>query len=101
MNHRRTWAPTSDGARTPSLGSLTFPIVLQHVSDMTTVTDDQLLRTMFFLWERLKIIVEPTGALAAAAILEGGLAPRGSRVGVILSGGNVDMSQIAAWIPAR
>ena len=91
----------ADGARTPSLGSLTFPIVLQHVSDMTTVTDDQLLRTMFFLWERLKIIVEPTGALAAAAILEGGLAPRGSRVGVILSGGNVDMSQIAAWIPAR
>jgi threo-3-hydroxy-L-aspartate ammonia-lyase len=91
----------ADGARTPSLGSLTFPLVLQHVSDMTTVSDDRLLRTMFFLWERLKVVVEPTGALAAAAILEGGLAPRGSRVGVILSGGNVDVSQISGWIPSR
>jgi threonine dehydratase len=68
---------------------------------MTTVSDDRLLRTMFFLWERLKVVVEPTGALAAAAILEGGLAPRGSRVGVILSGGNVDVSQISGWIPSR
>jgi threo-3-hydroxy-L-aspartate ammonia-lyase len=91
----------ADGARTPSLGSLTFPLVLQHVSDMTTVSDDRLLRTMFFLWERLKVVIEPTGALAAAAILEGGLAPRGSRVGVILSGGNVDVSQISGWIPSR
>jgi threo-3-hydroxy-L-aspartate ammonia-lyase len=91
----------ADGARTPSLGSLTFPLVLQHVSDMTTVSDDRLLRTMFFLWERLKVVVEPTGALAAAAILEGGLAPRGSRVGVILSGGNIDVSQISGWIPSR
>jgi threonine dehydratase len=56
---------------------------------------------MFFLWERLKVVVEPTGALAAAAILEGGLAPRGSRVGVILSGGNIDVSQISGWIPSR
>ncbi len=91
----------ADGARTPSLGSLTFPLVLQHVSDITTVPDDVLLRAMFYLWERLKLVVEPTGALAAAAVLEGGLAPRGSRVGVILSGGNVDLSQISAWLAAR
>jgi threo-3-hydroxy-L-aspartate ammonia-lyase len=91
----------ADGARTPSLGSLTFPLVLQHVSDMTTVADDALLRTMFYLWERLKLVVEPTGALAAAAVLEGGIAPRGARVGVILSGGNVDLSQMAGWIAAR
>ncbi len=91
----------ADGARTPSLGSLTFPLVLQHVSNMTTVADDVLLRAMFYLWERMKLVVEPTGALAAAAVLEGGLAPRGSRVGVILSGGNVDLSQISAWIAAR
>ncbi len=93
--------PIADGARTPSLGSLTFPLVLQHVSDMTTVADDALLRTMFYLWERLKLVVEPTGALAAAAVLESGIAPRGSRVGVILSGGNVDISQMAHWIASR
>jgi len=90
----------ADGARTSSLGTLTFPLVLEHVADMTTVDDAALLRAMFFLWERLKLIVEPTGALAAAALLDGKVAARGARVGVILSGGNVDLSQISAWIPA-
>ena len=89
----------ADGARTPSLGSLTFPLVLDHVSDMTTVDDEALLRTMFYLWERLKLVVEPTGALGAAAALEGTTPIRGARVGVILSGGNVDLSQIAQWLP--
>ena len=89
----------ADGARTPSLGSLTFPLVLEHVSDMTTVDDAALLRTMFYLWERLKLVVEPTGALSAAAVLEGTAPIRGARVGVILSGGNVDLSQIAQWLP--
>jgi threo-3-hydroxy-L-aspartate ammonia-lyase len=98
VNNPKTVA---DGARTPSLGALTFPLVLQHVSDMTTVPDDVLLRTMFYLWERLKLVVEPTGALAAAAVIEGGLAPRGARVGVVLSGGNVDLSQMATWIASR
>jgi len=87
----------ADGARTPSLGSLTFPLVLEHVSDMTTVDDAALLRTMFYLWERLKLVVEPTGALGAAAALEGSTPIRGARVGVILSGGNVDLGQVAAW----
>jgi threonine dehydratase len=87
----------ADGARTPSLGSLTFPLVLAHVSDMTTVDDRALLRTMFFLWERLKTVVEPTGALAAAALLEGAVVARGLRVGVILSGGNVDFAQVESW----
>ena len=54
----------ADGARTPSLGTLTFPLVLEHVGDMVTVDDPTLLRTMFYLWERLKLVVEPTGALA-------------------------------------
>ena len=88
----------ADGARTPSLGSLTFPLVLDHVSDMTTVDDAALLRTMFFLWERLKLVVEPTGALGAAAALEDLVAVKGRRVGVILSGGNVDLSQVASWL---
>jgi threonine dehydratase len=87
----------ADGARTPSLGTLTLPLVLQHVSDMATVDDPTLLRTMFYLWERLKLVVEPTGALGAAAALEGATPIRGTRVGVILSGGNVDLSCISEF----
>ena len=88
----------ADGARTPSLGTLTFPIVLELVADMTTVDDPTLLQAMFYLWERLKVVVEPTGALGAAAALTGTHPIRGKRVGVILSGGNVDLSQIASWV---
>ncbi len=88
----------ADGARTPSLGSLTFPLVLEYVTDMAVVDDAALLRSMFYLWERLKMIVEPTGALAAAAALEGRVNVTGKRVGIILSGGNVDLSQVSAWI---
>jgi threonine dehydratase len=88
----------ADGARTSSLGSLTFPIVLEHVSDMATVDDTTLLRTMFFLWERLKLVVEPTGALGAAAAIEGATPVRGARVGVVLSGGNVELTQVAEWL---
>jgi threonine dehydratase len=91
----------ADGARTPSLGALTFPLVLQYVSDMTTVDDPTLLRTMFYLWERLKMVVEPTGALGAAAALEGTTPLRGARVGVVLSGGNVDMTQASQWAATR
>ncbi len=83
----------ADGARTASLGTLTFPIVLQYVHDMVTVSDEALLRTMFFLWERMKIVVEPTGVLAATALLEGIVAAPGQRVGVIISGGNVDLGK--------
>ena len=91
----------ADGARTPSLGSLTFPLVLQYVADMATVDDPTLLKTMFYLWERLKLVVEPTGALGAAAALDGTTPIRGKRVGVILSGGNVDLTQVGAWIQYR
>jgi threo-3-hydroxy-L-aspartate ammonia-lyase len=87
----------ADGARTPSLGTLTFPLVRQHVADMTTVDDAALLRTMFFLWERMKLVVEPTGALGAAAVLESTIADGARRIGVVLSGGNVDLDQVAAW----
>jgi threonine dehydratase len=87
----------ADGARTPSLGTLTFPLVLDHVADMATVDDVALLRSMFFLWERLKLVVEPTGALAAAALLEQRVETRGARVGIILSGGNVDLAEIPRW----
>jgi threonine dehydratase len=88
----------ADGARTPSPGSLTFPLIRAHVADMATVDDAALLRTMFYLWERLKMLVEPTGALGAAAALEGVVPVNGRRVGIILSGGNIDLSQVPVWL---
>ena len=84
----------ADGARTPSLGKLTFAMVLAHVHDMMTVTDKELATTMFYLWERMKIVVEPTGALGATAALSGRVDLRGRKVGVLISGGNVDMAAI-------
>jgi threonine dehydratase len=91
----------ADGARTPSLGTITFPLVLANASDMTTVDDERLIRAMFYLWERLKLVVEPTGALAAAALLETSIARGAARIGVILSGGNVDFSEVGRWLPSR
>ena len=88
----------ADGARTPSLGKLTFPIVLRYVDDMLTVTDAELTRAMFFLWERMKIVVEPTGALAFTALFTGKVSVKNLRVGVVLSGGNVDLRWAAAQI---
>ncbi|HEY9621718.1 MAG TPA: threo-3-hydroxy-L-aspartate ammonia-lyase [Crinalium sp.] len=85
----------ADGARTPCLGKLTFPLVMHYVHDFVTVSDEALLRTMFFLWERLKIVVEPTGALAATAVLEGMVSAPGARIGVLITGGNVDLAQIS------
>jgi threonine dehydratase len=81
----------ADGARTPSLGELTFPIILKHAHDMVSVSDAAIIRTMRFLWERMKLVVEPTGALALAAVFDGKAKATG-RVGVILSGGNVDLA---------
>ncbi|HEU4352415.1 MAG TPA: threo-3-hydroxy-L-aspartate ammonia-lyase [Burkholderiales bacterium] len=88
----------ADGARTPSLGQLTLPIVLRYVDAMLTVTDEELKRAMFFLWERMKIIVEPTGTLAFAALFTEKLSMKGSRIGVVLSGGNVDLRWAAAQV---
>ena len=83
----------ADGAATTHLGDLTFPIIRDHVTDILTVTDDQLAQTMRMFAERMKIVVEPTGCLAAAAVLNKRVAiPQGARVGVILSGGNVDLA---------
>jgi threonine dehydratase len=56
---------------------------------------------MFYLWERLKLVVEPTGALGAAAALEGATPLAGLRVGIVLSGGNVDIGQVGAWVQYR
>jgi threonine dehydratase len=86
----------ADGARTQSLGKLTFPLVMANVHDVVTVTDAQIVEAMRFLWERMKLVVEPTGALAAAAVLSAGAPVRDRRVGIIISGGNVDLKAAAA-----
>jgi len=87
----------ADGARTTAPGDITFALVKRYVNEMTTVTDDELLPAMFWLWERMKIVVEPTGALGFAALFHRKLPARG-KVGVILSGGNVDLRWAAAQL---
>jgi threonine dehydratase len=88
----------ADGARTDSLGRVTFPMVLALVHDMATVSDAELLAGMLYLWERMKIVVEPTGALGAAGLFERGFPVAGKRVGVIVSGGNVDLELICGLL---
>ncbi|MCY7315856.1 MAG: threo-3-hydroxy-L-aspartate ammonia-lyase [Rubrivivax sp.] len=88
----------ADGAQTQHSGTLTFPVIQRLVASIVTVSDAQLVGAMRFFAERLKIVVEPTGCLAAAAVLDGVLPLRGQRVGVIVSGGNVDMARYAALL---
>ncbi len=88
----------ADGAQTTAIGRRTFAIMRERVADVVTVSDDQLVDTMRFMAERLKIVVEPTGCLAAAAALHGAVPVAGQRVGVILSGGNVDVAAFARMV---
>jgi threo-3-hydroxy-L-aspartate ammonia-lyase len=89
----------ADGARTPSLGQVNWPIVRESVDDFVTVDDVAILRATKFLWERVKLVVEPTGALTTAALLEGLVACRGLRVGAVVSGGNADVRALGALWP--
>jgi threonine dehydratase len=79
----------ADGTRTPSLGEVTFPLVREYVDDMKTVSESAIIEAVKFLFYRMKLVVEPSGALGVAALLSGEIQPRG-RVGIILSGGNID-----------
>ncbi|MEO8613436.1 MAG: threo-3-hydroxy-L-aspartate ammonia-lyase [Chloroflexota bacterium] len=79
----------ADGTRTPSLGDITFPLVLEYVDDFVTVSEDAIKDAVRYAFFRLKIVVEPSGVLGLAALLSGALKPSG-KVGVILSGGNID-----------
>ena len=79
----------ADGTRTPSLGEVTFPLVLEYVDDMQTVPEAAIMDAVKFLFYRMKLVVEPSGALPLAALLVGSVRPQG-RVGIILSGGNID-----------
>ena len=88
----------ADGAQTQALGQLTFPIIAEGVEDMVTATDEQLVQTLRFFAERMKIEVEPTGALAFAGARNGSVDVRGKRVGVLISGGNVDLPRYARFL---
>lgn len=88
----------ADGARTPSLSPLTFSIIRALCGDVVTVSDARLIEAMRFCYERLKLVVEPTGALGLAAILSEELQVFGMRVGVVISGGNVDPAQALRWV---
>ena len=83
----------ADGQQTMGPGELTLPIARRYVEGFATVTDDEIASTMAFLFERLKVVTEPSGATALAAVLAGKLDVAGKRVGVTLSGGNVGLSQ--------
>jgi threonine dehydratase len=85
----------ADGAQTQHPGRYTFPVIQQLVTDVVTVSDDALRRSMRFFAGRMKIVVEPTGCLGAAAAFEGAVEVRGRRVGVIRSGGNSDLAHYA------
>jgi threonine dehydratase len=86
-----------DGARTQQVSELTLALIRRYASELVTADDAEVIRAMRFLWERVKLVVEPTGALAVAALLSGRVKLPGKRVGVILSGGNVDLAQAGLW----
>ncbi|HAV5379428.1 threo-3-hydroxy-L-aspartate ammonia-lyase [Acinetobacter baumannii] len=98
--HIDTPPTIADGAQTQYLGKLTFPIIQQKVDDILTVTDEELINAMKFFAERMKMVVEPTGCLgfAAARNLKDEL--KGKRIGIIISGGNVDISKYAEFLSA-
>lgn len=93
-------APKSiaDGAVTTHLGQYNFPIIQKLVDDIVTVPDQDLISMMHFFAERMKMIVEPTGCLAAAAVMNKIFPIEGKKIGVILSGGNVDLKQFSQWV---
>ncbi len=86
----------ADGLRT-SLGSITFPIILEYVHDIITCSEESIVAAMRLIWERMKILVEPSAAVPLAALLEHPSQIRKKRVGIILSGGNADLDTLP-WI---
>ncbi len=88
----------ADGAQTQALGDITFAIIQRDVADIVTVSDADLINAMRFAAERMKMVVEPSGALAMAAALTGKAPVKGKRVGIIISGGNTDLASFARMI---
>ncbi|AVS88301.1 threo-3-hydroxy-L-aspartate ammonia-lyase [Paracidovorax avenae] len=88
----------ADGAQTQAPGEITFPIIQRLVHEVVTVADAQLVQALRFFAERMKMVVEPTGALSLAGAHHGGIDLRGARVGIVVSGGNVDLPRYARFL---
>jgi threonine dehydratase len=91
-------ATIADGQQLPTPGELTWPVIDALVDEIVTVSDEQIVAAMVLLFERLKVVAEPSGASALAALLAGAVGGAGRRVGVVLSGGNVDAARFAALV---
>lgn len=91
----------ADGAQTQFLGDLTFPVIREYVTDILTATDAELVAAMRFFAERMKMVVEPTGCLAPAAVFNKKISVTGKRIGVIISGGNVDIGKYAELLAGK
>ena len=91
----------ADGAQTPHIGELTFQIIRREVDDIVTATDDQLVEAMRFFAERMKLVVEPTGCLGFAGARHAGLPIQGQRVGILLSGGNIDLPRYSELLATK
>lgn len=99
--HIDTPKTIADGAQTQHLGEYTFGIIKRDVNDILTATDEELVEAMKFFASRMKMVVEPTGCLGLAAALKAKDALRGKRVGVIISGGNIDLERFCALVAAK
>ena len=91
----------ADGLGAPEPGELTFAVMRALVDEIVTVTDDEILDAMAFLFDRLKLVTEPSGAVGIAALLKGRVSAPGASVGVVISGGNVGVSRFAALLGGR
>jgi len=87
----------ADGLLT-SLGTLTFPIIQSHITEILTVNENTIIEAMFLIWERMKIVIEPSAAVTLAAIIENNELFKNQRVGIILTGGNISISQASSYI---
>lgn len=96
--HIDTPKTIADGAQTQHLGNYTFPLIQKHVTDILTVTDEELIASMKFIAERMKLVVEPTGCLGFAAARAKKRELAGKKVGIIISGGNVDISRFSEFL---
>jgi len=88
-----TTKTVADGLRT-TLSERTFRIISKHLDDIVTVSEESIIRSMRLIWERMNIIIEPSSAVPFAAILESGLYVTGKKVGIIISGGNIDLDRL-------
>jgi threonine dehydratase len=88
----------ADGAQTRALGQITFPIIQRLAEDIVTASDEQLVEALRFFAQRMKLVVEPTGALAFAGARHGSVDVHGAKVGILISGGNVDMARYARFL---